>query len=120
MKSRHLLSLLLSPALLWTGCASQPFLSAPHTQEQFQKAERAGGMTVARASFLGKRLKPGLSTSEVAAILGEPDRKKHQSTPAAELHWHYYWNVDLGYTLDLVFERRGDQWFLARGNWWDS
>ncbi len=77
-------------------------------------------MTVAKASLLGKRLKPGLTVSEVVAILGEPDGKEHGSASAPELHWHYRWKVDLGYTLDLVFERRGDQWLLARGNWWDS
>jgi hypothetical protein len=118
--------LLIASAFLWTGCASKPFLSPPTVQSHEQHVPRAGGMTIASAWESGSRFKPGMTEAQVLSILGAPDQKADRRYPSAptparpELHWFYRWPVYIGYSLDLTFERRGDQWLLLEGNWWDG
>lgn len=87
---------------------------------------RAGGMTIARAQVLGRQLKAGMTADEVKAILGEPDDNSDRKTDqdlnatAPRLRWFYRWKVFIGYRLELVFERRADEWVLTSGDWWNG
>jgi hypothetical protein len=102
-------------ALLCAGCATAPFISAPTVESHELQVPRAGGMTIASAWDSAQQLKPGMTEDRVLSILGAPDQKTRQPN----LHWVYRWPVFIGYSLDLTFERRGGQWVLSAGNWWN-
>lgn len=126
MKFASLLPLIAAPVLFLTGCATKPFVGEPGAEARKSTVTRAGGMTVDQAYVLTRRLKPGMTESQVKAVMGEPDSKqdgKYHGDPNVThpaVRWNYSWLVYIGYRLELTFALQGQQWLLTGASWWDG
>src|SRR5437899_716346 len=100
MRTSHSHTILVACALLLTGCAGSH--ASPEDMQKRQQALANSDRLIVRGERIGP-VRLGMSTVEVLATLGEPDRRKNgivlDNGSIYSVNWEY-WSLNLDLTID--------------------